>query len=111
MVNLKKNKFKISEKNPIKKAVIMESVYVARIFSIQDLIEKFPITKSREVLAMNGPLKLPLKDNRAGIIKIKTTKLSRGKINNDKIIPANKSPIIEIVSDGKVSLTILVLES
>lgn len=95
----------------MKIAVIIERVYVARTFSIQDLLEKLPITRSRDVLAMNGPLKLPLKDRRAGIINNKTRKLSKGRIKSDKTIPANRSPTIETTSDGKVSLIILPLES
>ena len=90
---------------------MIESMYVAKTFSIQDLFEKSPITRSRDVLAMNGPLKLPLRDKRAGIINIKTIKLSKGRIKSDKTIPANRSPTIETISDGKVSLTILLLES
>jgi hypothetical protein len=109
--NLKKAKFRIIEKIPMKIAVIIESVKVARTFSVKDLLEKFPITKSREVLAINGPLKFPLKDKSAGIINIKTRKLSNGKISKERIIPARISPIIETSSDGKVSLIILDLES
>lgn len=77
IVNLKKAKFKIIEKIPIKNAVISERVYVARAFSSHDLRDNVPITKSREVLAIKGPLKLPLRDKRAGIINIKTKKLSK----------------------------------
>jgi len=60
---------------------------------------------------MNGPLKFPLSERRAGIINIKTGKLSKGKISRERIIPARISPTIEITSDGKVSLIILPLES
>ncbi len=109
--NLKKTKFKIREKKPIKKAVMIESEYVARTFSSQDLLENAPITKSREVLAIKGPLKLPLRDKRAGIINIKTIKLAKRIIKSERIIPAKISPMIETISDGKVSLTILPLES
>jgi hypothetical protein len=109
--NLKKAKFNIREKRPIKNAVIIESKYVARTFSIQDLLENAPITKSREVLAMNGPLKLPLRDKRAGTINIKTRKLVNCIITSDRIIPAKISPMIDIISDGKVSLTICPLVS
>ncbi|KKL95239.1 hypothetical protein LCGC14_1856600 [marine sediment metagenome] len=91
--------------------MIIERVYVANTFSNQDLREKLPIIKSREVLAINGPLKLPLKDRRAGIIKIKTKKLSKGKIKIESTKPAKISPIIDITSDGKVSLIIFSLES
>ena len=108
---LKRVKFKTREKIPIKKAVIIERVYVARTFSIHDLFEKLPITRSRDVLAMKGPLKLPLRDNKAGIINNKTIKLSKGKIKSDKTIPARRSPTMETISDGKVSLTIFLLES
>jgi len=109
--NLKKARFKRREKMPIKKAVIIESEYVAKTFSNHDLLENAPITKSREVLAMNGPLKLPLKDKRAGTINIKTRKLAKRIIKSDRIIPAKRSPTIETISDGKVSLTILALVS
>lgn len=111
MNNLKKARFKIIEKKPMNKPVIIESVYVAKTFSIQDLLEKAPIIKSREVLAIKGPLKLPLNDKSAGIINIKTRKLSNGKISSERTIPAKISPIIDISSDGKVSLTIFPLVS
>jgi hypothetical protein len=111
IANLKKKKFKRREKMPMKKAVIIESEYVARTFSNHDLLENAPITKSREVLAINGPLKLPLRDNRAGTIKIRTRKLAKCIIKSDRIIPAKRSPTIETISDGKVSLIILPLES
>ena len=51
-------KFRKTVNNPIKMAVINERAYVANTFSNQDLREKLPIMKSREVLAMNGPLRL-----------------------------------------------------
>ncbi len=96
---------------PIKIAVIIDRTYVANTFSNQDLREKLPIIKSREVLAINGPLKLPLKDRRAGIIKIKIKKLVKGKIKIESTTPAKISPIIETTSEGKVSLIIFPLES
>ena len=91
----------------MKIAVIIAKTNVANTFSIHDLLEKFPIIKSREVLAIKGPLKFPLNDRRAGIINIKARKLSNGRIKRERIMPARISPIIDIVSDGKVSLTIL----
>ena len=104
-------KSKSTVNNPIKIAVIIDRTYVANTFSNQDLREKLPIIKSREVLAINGPLKLPLKDKRAGIIKIKTRKLLKGRIKIESIKPAKISPIIDIISEGKVSLIIFPLES
>ena len=104
-------KFKSIVNNPIKNAVIIERIYVANTFSNQDLLEKLPIIKSREVLAINGPLKLPLKDKRAGIIRIKTGKLLKGRIKIESTMPAKISPIIDIISEGKVSLIIFPLES
>ncbi len=111
IVNLKKVKFKRREKIPMKNAVIIESEYVARTFSNHDFLENAPIIKSRDVLAINGPLKLPLRDKRAGTINIKTRKLANRIIKSDRIIPARRSPTIETTSDGKVSLTILPLVS
>ena len=111
MNNLKITKFKKIERSPIEKAVIIESVYVANTFSIQDLFEKSPMMKSREVLAIKGPLKFPLNDKRAGINNIKTRKLSKGIIKSESTIPAKRSPIMDTISDGTVSLTILPLES
>lgn len=104
-------KFKSTVNNPIKIAVIIERVYVANTFSNQDLREKLPIIKSRDVLAINGPLKLPLKDKRAGTIRIKTTKLLKGKIKIERTKPAKMSPIIDMISEGKTSLIIFPLES
>lgn len=95
----------------MKIAVIIERKYAANAFSNQDLREKLPIMKSREVLAINGPLKLPLRDRRAGIIKIKAKKLLNGKIKTESTKPAKISPIIDIISDGKVSLIIFPLVS
>ena len=95
----------------MKIAVIIAKINVANTFSIHDLLVKSPIIKSREVLAIKGPLKFPLNERRAGIININARKLSNGKIKTERIIPARISPIIDIVSDGKVSLTILPLVS
>ena len=109
--NLKIVKSKSTVNNPINIAVIIERVYVANTFSNRDLREKLPIMKSLDVLAMNGPLKLPLKDRRAGIISIKIRKLLKGRIKIESIKPAKISPIIDIISEGKVSLIIFPLES
>ena len=95
----------------MKIAVIIAKINVANTFSIHDLLEKSPIIRSRDVLAIKGPLKFPLNERRAGIININARKLSNGKIKIERIIPARISPIIDNVSDGKVSLTILPLES
>ncbi|MBA7545608.1 hypothetical protein ES705_37977 [subsurface metagenome] len=104
-------KFRSTVNKPIKIAVTIERAYVANTFSNQDLREKLPIIKSLDVLAINGPLKLPLKDKRAGIIKIKTKKLLKGKIKIESIKPAKISPIMDIISEGRVSLIIFPLES
>ena len=104
-------KFKSKVKRPIKLAVIIERTYVANTFSNQDLREKVPMMRSLDVLAIYGPLKLPRKERRAGTIKIKTKKLLKGKIKIESTKPAKISPIIDIISDGKVSLIILPLES
>ena len=108
---LKIVRFKIIEKNPMKMAVITERLNVAKIFSSQDFLEKLPIIKSREVLAINGPLRFPLNDKSAGIINNNTRKLSNGRIKIERTNPAKISPTIETISDGKVSLTIVPLES
>ena len=105
------SKFKKIEKILIMIAVIIAKINVAKVFSIHDLLEKLPIIRSREVLAIKGPLRFPLKDRSAGIIKIRVMKLSKGMIKSDKTIPAKRSPIIETISDGKVSLIILPLVS
>ena len=96
---------------PINKAVIIDNVSVADTFSIQDFLLSPPIIKSFDVRAINGPEIFPLKDNKAGIISIRIIKLLKGKINRISIIPAKISPIIETISEGNVSLTILPLES
>lgn len=95
----------------MKIAVIIAKINVANTFSIHDLLVKSPIIRSREVLAIKGPLKFPLNERRAGIINISARKLSNGKIKTERIIPARISPIMDTVSDGKVSLTILPLVS
>jgi hypothetical protein len=109
--NLKTVRFRIIEKKPMKKAVIIERLYVAKTFSNHDFLEKLPIIKSRDVLAINGPLKLPLNDRRAGIISNNARKLLNGKIRIESTNPAKRSPTIETISEGKVSLTIVPLES
>ncbi len=92
---------------PIRTAVTSESKYVANTFSIQDFLLNSPIIKSLDVLAIKGPLRLPLNDSKAGTIKIKTKKLSNGSIKSVKTIPARILPIMETVSEGKTSLTSL----
>jgi hypothetical protein len=108
---LKNKKFNNIEKIPIIIAVIIANRKVAKVFSIQDFLEKFPIMRSREVLAIKGPLRFPLNERSAGIIKIRAIKESKGIIKRERIIPAKISPIIETDSDGKVSLIILPLVS
>ncbi len=104
-------KFKRKVKTPIKIAVIIERTYVANTFSNQDLREKVPIMRSLDVLAINGPLKLPRRERRAGTIKIKIKKLLKGKIKIESTKPAKISPIIDMTSDGKVCLISFFLES
>jgi len=110
-VKLKNKKFNKIEKIPIIIAVIIANRKVARVFSIQDLLEKFPIMRSREVLAIKGPLRFPLNERSAGMIRIRAIKESKGIIKRERIMPAKISPIIETDSDGKVSLIILPLVS
>jgi len=98
-------------KAPIAYAVINDKDRVANTFSSQDFLLNSPIMKSLEVRAMNGPLKLPLRDNRAGIMRINKRKLLNETINRDSTIPAKRSPTMETNSEGKVSLTILPLVS
>lgn len=98
-------------KTPIAKAVNNDRIKVASTFSNHDFLLNSPIIKSREVRAIKGPLKLPLRDNRAGIIKINKRKLLNEIIKSDNTIPARISPTMETISDGKVSLTILPLVS
>ncbi len=93
------------------KAVIIESIIVANTFSAQDLLEKSPIIKSRVVLAMKGPLISPLRESNAGTINIKIRKLLKGRIKNERTIPARRAPIMEMISEGKISLMSLPLES
>ena len=62
-------------KNPINTAVIMDKVYVARTFSVHDFLLNSPRIMSFDVLAMNGPLIFPLRDNKAGIINMRMRKL------------------------------------
>jgi hypothetical protein len=94
---------------PIAMAVKNASVKVAATFSNHDFLLNSPMIKSREVLAIKGPLKLPLSDNKAGMINIKRIKLSNGIIRSESIIPAKISPIIDTISEGNVCLTILSL--
>jgi len=82
--------------------VTIESESVASIFSNKLCLLNSPTIKSREVLAIYGPLILPLKDNNAGIIRIKTIKLLNGSIKSKSRIPARIPPIIEMISEGKV---------
>ena len=96
-------------RKPIRMAVTIERDKVASMFSSQLFLLNSPIIKSLAVLAINGPLILPLKDNNAGMIRINIAKLLNGRINNESRIPARTPPIIETNSEGKVSLTILPL--
>jgi hypothetical protein len=98
-------------KIPIANAVNNDRDRVARTFSNHDFLLNSPIIKSREVRAMKGPLKFPLRDNKAGIIKINKRKLLNETINRERTIPARISPTMETISDGKVSLMILPLVS
>ncbi len=98
-------------KTPIANAVNNAKDNVANTFSNHDFLLNSPIIKSREVLAINGPLKLPLRESKAGTIKINKRKLSNETINRDSTIPARISPTMETISEGNVSLTILPLVS
>jgi len=103
------NIFKKMLSNPIKNAVTIDRVKVASIFSNKALPLNSPTIKSREVLAINGLLIFPLNDNNAGMIRIKTKKLLNGSIKRESRIPARTPPIIEMISEGKVSLTMVAL--
>ena len=96
---------------PIANAVNNDNNNVANTFSSQDFLLNSPIIKSLEVRAMKGPLKLPLRDNSAGMIRINKRKLLNETIKRESMIPARISPTIETISDGNVSLTILPLVS
>ena len=98
-------------KTPIAKAVNNAKDNVANTFSNQDFLLNSPIIKSLEVRAINGPLKLPLRESKAGIIRINKRKLLNETIKRESTIPAQISPTIETISEGKVSLTILLLVS
>ena len=104
-------RFKKILRIPITIAVIKASTYVANMFSAHDFKLNSPIIKSLEVLAIKGPLKFPLSESKAGIIRISIRKLSKEIIKIERTIPAKISPTIETISDGKVSLTILVFVS
>lgn len=67
--------------------------------------------KSLDVLAIKGPLRLPLNDNNAGMININIEKLSKGRIKSVRTIPAAIPPTSETISEGRVSLMISNLES
>ncbi len=98
-------------KTPIANAVNNDKDNVANTFSNHDFLLNSPIMKSLEVRAINGPLKLPLRDNKAGIIRINKRKLLNEIIKRESTIPARISPTMETISDGKVSLMILPLVS
>ena len=110
-VNLIRNKFNKIVAIPIREAVTIEREKVAKILCNKFHLLNSPTIKSRDVLAMKGPLKLPLKERRAGIIRIKRIKLSNGRIKTVRTIPASISPTIEIISEGNVCLTIFPFES
>jgi hypothetical protein len=92
-------------------AVSIDKDRVAKTFSNHDFLLNSPIIRSREVRAIKGPLKLPLRDNNAGIIKINRRKLLKETIKRERTIPARISPTMETISEGKVSLMILPLVS
>lgn len=99
--------FNIIQNTPIKKPVTKDKANVANVFSNNDFLLNSPIMKSLEVLAIKGPLRFPLRDNKAGTIIIKKRKLLKGNINIKSIIPAKISPMMEIISEVNVSLMIL----
>jgi hypothetical protein len=96
---------------PIRIEVIIDKIRVANIFCSHVPLLKSPIMRSFPVLAMKGPLILPLKERMAGTIKMSTEKDLKGNINIVRITPAKIEPIMEMISEGKVSLIILILES
>ncbi len=98
-------------KTPIANAVNNDKDNVANTFSNHDFLLNSPIMKSLEVRAINGPLKLPLRESKAGIIRINRRKLLNETIKRESTIPAKISPTMETISDGNVSLTILPLVS
>jgi len=98
-------------KTPIANAVNNDKDNVAKTFSTHDFLLNSPIMKSLEVRAIKGPLKLPLRESKAGIIRINRRKLLNETIKRVRTIPAKISPTIETISDGNVSLTILPLVS
>ena len=98
-------------KTPIASAVNNDRANVAKTFSNHDFLLNSPIMKSLEVRAINGPLKLPLRESKAGIIRINRRKLLNETIRRESTIPARISPTMETISDGNVSLTILPLVS
>jgi len=98
-------------KTPIANAVNNDKANVANTFSNHDFLLNSPIMKSLDVLAVKGPLKLPLRESKAGIIRINKRKLLNETIKRESTIPARISPTMETISDGKVSLMILPLVS
>ena len=98
-------------KIPIANAVNNDKANVAKTFSNHDFLLNSPIMKSLEVRAINGPLRLPLRESKAGIIRINRRKLLNETIKRESTIPARISPTMETISDGNVSLTILPLVS
>ncbi len=98
-------------KTPIANAVNNDKDNVANTFSNHVFLLNSPIMKSLEVRAINGLLRLPLRESKAGIIRINKRKLLNETIKRDNTIPARISPTMETISDGKVSLMILPLVS
>ena len=119
----RKNNVVIVNDNPIRNAfsniaaipimldVANDNVNVANMFSDQDLKLNSPIIRSREVLAIKGPLIFPRIDNKAGIMRMRMGKLSKFKIKIDNMTPARRSPMMETISEGNTSLIIFPLVS
>jgi hypothetical protein len=108
---LKMNKFRKKLATPINTDVMSDKNKVANTFCIQLPVLKSPMIKSLLVRAIKGPLIFPRKERIAGTIKMIAEKLSKGIIKMVRISPAQIDPIMEMVSDGTVSLTIRILES
>jgi hypothetical protein len=100
-----RTKFNTKLKTPMRNDDIRDKNNVANTFSPHDRMLNSPRIKSLLVRAQNGLVMFPLKERIAGIIKMRMGKLSNGKIKIVNITPAERDPMIEITSDGKVSLT------
>jgi len=101
-----RTRFNTKLKIPIKNDEINDKNKVANTFSPHDRKSNSPRIKSLLVRAQNGLVIFPLNERIAGIIKIRMGKLLNGKIKIVNITPAERDPMIDITSEGKVSLNI-----